>query len=244
MDVIIRCPYCNYSKTIKREAIPENVRWARCPICKERFELDLEQSSTQTLCAWEQREDKGIFKAAVLTLREVIFHPSRFFKSIANTENVLDSLIYGILIGSLGNMAALFWDYVFLARGIKSIEFPFTIFFGTPLLLSLVLIAVPLFVFIEILLASLFYHVLLWLVRGGKGGLGATVRVISYSQSCQMWGIVPFIGAFIGKLYILYVQFVGLKIVHNTSYLRITVALCLPLFFMLFLLLAIILYLF
>ena len=52
--------------------------------------------------------------------------------------------------------------------------------------------------------------------------------MVSYSQATQIWAVIPFIGGFIGSLWILIVQIVGLREIHETSYLRVILALLIP----------------
>jgi hypothetical protein len=48
---------------------------------------------------------------------------------------------------------------------------------------------------------------------------------MSYSQATQIWGVIPILGGFIGFLWILIVQIIGLREIHETSYLRVILAL-------------------
>ena len=64
---------------------------------------------------------------------------------------------------------------------------------------------------------------------GGKNGFEATFRVISYSQAIQVVGVIPFIGGLLGGLWVLVVQVIGIREIHETSYLRVIVAFLIPL---------------
>ena len=87
----------------------------------------------------------------------------------------------------------------------------------------------PLFVTMIIFSTSGILHLLLLIVGGGKNGFEATFRVVSYSQATQVLGMMPFIGGLIGGFWLLIVQIIGLREIHETSYLRVFVALLIPL---------------
>ena len=70
---------------------------------------------------------------------------------------------------------------------------------------------------------------MLLLVRGGKNRFEATFRVVAYSEATAVWSILPFIGGLIGWVWMSIVLIIGLKEVHETSYLRIAVAFSIPL---------------
>jgi hypothetical protein len=80
----------------------------------------------------------------------------------------------------------------------------------------------------------------LLVVRGGENGFEATFRVVSYSQATQIWGVIPFLGGFIGGLWIIIVQIIGLREIHETSYLRVILALLIPIALILLLVMAIV----
>ena len=87
----------------------------------------------------------------------------------------------------------------------------------------------PLFVTITIFLTSGILHLLLLVVRGEKNGFEATFRVISYSQATQVLGLIPVIGGLIGSFWLLIIQIIGIREIHNTSYLRVIIAFSIPL---------------
>jgi hypothetical protein len=71
-------------------------------------------------------------------------------------------------------------------------------------------------------------HLLLLIVGGGKNRFEATFRVVSYSQATQAWVLIPFIGGWIGGIWQLVVQTIGLREIHETSYFRLIIAFLIP----------------
>jgi len=52
---------------------------------------------------------------------------------------------------------------------------------------------------------------------------------VAYSQATKVWSIIPLIGGPIGWVWKTIVQIIGLKEAHEISYLRIVVAISIPL---------------
>jgi hypothetical protein len=87
---------------------------------------------------------------------------------------------------------------------------------------------------------SAILHLLLLMVRGGKNGFEATFRVVAYSQAAQVWELIPIVGSWIGGVWQLIVQVVGLREIHGVSYLRIILAFLLPVAFLFVVIIAIV----
>ena len=73
-----------------------------------------------------------------------------------------------------------------------------------------------------------FLSLFLLVVRGGQNGFEATFRVVSYSQATQALGLIPFIGGWIGGIWQLIVQIIGLREIHEISYFRVVIAFLIP----------------
>ena len=67
------------------------------------------------------------------------------------------------------------------------------------------------------------------IVGGNRKGFEATFRAISYSYSAQLFNIVPFIGNFIGGIYLLILTIIGVREGHNISTGKAVLAVLLPL---------------
>jgi hypothetical protein len=250
--VKIVCPSCNFSKEIPEERISPAVKWAICPQCRNRFqfrnaeplavvapgppETGVQTKRDRILSPWERRSDIGLLGGASQTLKAVLFSPTDFFKHTAVEGGLKEPLAFGLLTGSLGMMFEIFWKFLFLGEG--RTVFGDTLF-GPYAMIAAFLGAMafcPLFTFFAILITSLIMHVLLIPVRGGTNGFEATFRVTSFCQATQVWGMVPIIGGLIWAFWFFAVQLIGLKEIHETSYLRVAVALITPLVFILLLL--------
>jgi hypothetical protein len=255
MSTELICPYCTYSKKVPREKIPAGAKWATCPRCHQRFELSLsdkrahptpqgaapltaadtdaveDESKKQydrSGAPWENRSEIGLWPAIYLTFKRVLFSPETLFKGLTFKRGIADPLAFGILVGSIGTMFGLFWQFLMFSKlavfSTEQIVGQFT--FGV--LYLILTVFTPVFWIFWIFLSSAVIHLLLLIVRGGQNGFEGTLRVVSYSQAAQIWSLVPFIGGLIGWVWQLIVQLIGLRHIHETSYARIVIAFLIP----------------
>jgi hypothetical protein len=234
--VEIRCPYCDFSKDIPEEKIPPKARWATCPKCRKRFEINKQEDQTYPIpgagpsntTPWRQGGEPGFFSGVLQTFGQVFFYPHRLFGKIVMKRGYSEALAFGLLFGSLGMMLGFFWQLLIIPDRFFELG---KFLFGhlTPSMFYFVLIALsPLIVILQILFISFILHGCLLVFGGGKGGFGGTFRVISYSQAVQVLGFFPFIGGFIGFFWQMVVQIIGLREIHKISYPRVVMAYLLP----------------
>ena len=244
MTVEITCPHCNWAKKIPREKIPFGVRWATCPRCKERFEFvhpnDLDSSQMKRGPAgegrrvsspWEKRSNYGTAQAILKTVKAVLFSPISFFRHTEVAGGLREPLAFGILVGSIAMMVEVFWQFLLMDETIPLIAESFFGSIALGFLFVATMIFSPLFVAFILLVCSLMAHVCLMAVKGAKNGFEATFRVTAYSQVAQLWGLIPFVGGFIGGIWFLVVQMIGLREIHEISYIKVVIALLLALVF-------------
>jgi len=242
--VEISCPYCDFSKDIPEERIPDKARWATCPKCKKRFEINpLEGQADyipkpdpagagsepdQKTTPWQQRAKLGFFSWTFQTFRQVLFSPHRLFGAMSVKRGYGESLAFGLLFGSLGMMLGFFWQLLIIPdRFIQLGKFLFGYFTLSMVYFGLIILT-PFLVVLQLLVIALILHWCLVMFGGGKSGFEGTFRVISYSQAIQVLSLIPLIGGFIGFFWQLIVQIIGLREVHKTSYPRVIMAYLLP----------------
>lgn len=262
MIIEITCPFCQLSKRVPTENIPDAVKWVTCPRCRQRFafnkkEAEAAAGETETAqdvefesasgkrygeeeregAPWENLTELGLRQGILRTFRMVLFSPGAFFRGLAYEGGKREPFAFGLMAGSIGGMMGFFWQSIFpggllvLGRGF--------FFHYTPGLMPLVALAmIPVMVAAGLFIYSGILHILLLLTRGGKNGFEATFRVICYSQAAQVWEVIPFIGGWIGGIWQVTVQIIGLKEMHETSSLRVVLAFLIPLFLVIVLFLA------
>jgi len=253
MAVELVCPFCGFSKKTSEQMIPERARWAICPRCRQKFEISRSNRGTVPIAGefpgdegfrataqesqtgserngapWENRSGNGFVRAIYLTFKGVLFSPAAFFRRLTFNGGLREPLAFGLLVGAVGNMFGLFWPVIMISGGL----FPFGAAVlgqvSAGLIFLILVVAVPVCVTLGMFIYSAILHLLLLVVRGGKNGFEATFRVVSYSQAAQVWELIPVIGSWIGGIWQLVIQVVGLREIHGVSYLRVIIAFLLP----------------
>lgn len=253
MTTKIACPFCNFSKEIPEKKIPVSAKWAICPRCNQKFEISLSNRETrpfveeaglnrgpheagqespknphQNGAPWENRSETGFAQGTYRTFKQVLFSPTAFFRGLTFNGGIREPLAFGLLVGAVGNMFGIFWPVLMMSGGL----FPFgDAIFGhltVGLIFLVMVVAVPVCVTLTMFIYSGILHLLLLIVGGGKNRFEATFRVVAYSQAAQAWDLIPVVGSWIGSIWRLIVQVIGLREMHNISYLRVFMAFLLP----------------
>jgi hypothetical protein len=247
------CPYCQFSKEVPKEKIPEGTKGALCPRCGQHFALSLpedgprlvtdkaaadrelrgpgeepEKGTERRGAPWEKRSEVGIWQGIYQTFKAALFSPGRLFGGLTFTDGIKEPLAFGLLVGSIGSMFGLFWQFLVLSGGISSFDLPLFDQFPIGLVFPALLVVIPIYVTVRMFLYSTLLHLLLLVVGGGKNGYEATFRVVSYSQATHALGLIPILGGWIGEIWQLIIQIIGLREIHETSYLRVILAFLIP----------------
>ena len=245
------CPFCGFSKKVSAQMIPPGARWATCPRCRERFEFSISEQgigfvTEQTGAGFQRRRERpegrhghkgtpwespvglGLWSRIYQTFKAVLFSPEAFFRTLAFKGGIREPLAFGLLAGSIGSMFGVFWQFILLSEGISFLSEYVLGEVALGLIFMIIMISVPIFVTLSMFIYSGMLHLFLLIVRGGENGFEATFRVVSYSQAAQALGLVPFIGGWIGGVWQLVVQIIGLREIHDTSYFRIITAFLIP----------------
>jgi predicted Zn finger-like uncharacterized protein len=268
MIIEITCPFCQFSKRVPSEKIPQNVKWVTCPQCRQRFEFNKKESektaempppppaifsgdeqdksgaggpegSTRTGAPWENRAGLGLWQGIFQTWKRVMFSPETLFKELTFTGGKGEPLAFGLLTGSVGSLLGLFWKSL-IPGSLLLFGHSFFSHFAIGLVFLFLVALIPLMVTVGIFIYSGMLHLLLLLVRGANNGFEATFRVVCYSQAAQVLGVVPFVGGLIGGIWQVIIQVIGLREMHQTSYLRVILAFLIPLLVTILLLVAVI----
>ena len=191
---------------------------------------------------WDRRGQIGLGAALIDTTRQVLFRPQAFFRSMPVSGGLGGPLLYAVIVGYVGLLAAALYDFVFRAVMGPSLQrfggqnpeleklFPLAPS-GIGLVLQIVLgpalVAVLLFVFAGIT------HLMLMLLGGAQRDFEATFRVAAYARATHLLqialGIIPLCGALLVGIYGIVVAAIGLSEVHGISRGKATAAILLPL---------------
>jgi hypothetical protein len=223
----VTCPQCGFVQ-------PEGDECVKCGIIISKFMQYQEMarsiegqvreiSSEEKVSPWES--GGGFFLAYLRTTREALFSPTQFFKKVSAGEGYWSPLIYGIISGTIGFGVSLVYQWLFFSALI-----PLQIHALIPynLILTLSLIGIPLMVASTIFIGSAITHLCLMIVGGNKSGYQATFRAICYSYCAHLFDIVPFIGSFIGSVYMIILIIFGVREGHGISTGKAVLAVLLP----------------
>jgi len=173
---------------------------------------------------WEDRSRIGLWAGIHRTFVSVLFSPATFFRDLHYGNGLKEPFAAGLLFGSLGVMFSLFWDLVMAVWGLGGGLQAMASRFNVSLLFPLLLVLAPFVVTLGLFVVSGAVHVFLWSTRGARHGFEGTFRVVAYGQMTQIFGAVPFLGGLIGGLWYMVVLVVGLREIHETTYVRVILA--------------------
>ncbi len=254
MSVELVCPYCRFSKKISEKKIPAAATMAVCPRCREKFPLPYRKSKKDLApkprpadppqadpaetdaddgpkgSPWERRSEEGLLRGIYLTAYKALFQPGDLFDTQREPKGIREPMAFGLLLGGFGDMMAFFWPAFLYSFGFLPFgDSVFPRLTGIWIFLTL-FVGIPLAVVLNMIFYSGILHLMLLMVRGGKGGYQSTFRVVAYSQAALFWNIIPFLGNWIATVWKLVVQLIGLHKIHGASYVRIILAFLLPFF--------------
>lgn len=167
--------------------------------------------------AWE---DEGGFLARLWrTTMQMMLHPVRSLSGPAR-PGLAWPLSYGLIVGSLGSAAQVFWDQALGAGHLSTLA------------AVLQLVFLPLTVLIGLLVGAGLIHFMLFIVGGAKRGYRATFRALAYSSAPGVWHLAPVAGLWVGVIWSLVVMVASLATCHGIGKGRAVFALAFPLLFL------------
>ncbi len=181
-------------------------------------------------------EDRGVssFDALLQTVKLLAVNPGEAFRRMPLAGGVGRPLFYAIVIGWISIAFGVFWNVLLQGMWLpfmKSAEdlagmgaaYGLTVGWGL-----LMVVLAPLFVIIGVFIAAAVLHVMLMILGGAESGFEATVRVVCYTQTAQLAGIVPLCGGIVALIWTVVLYVIGLSTAHRTSPGRALVAVLLP----------------
>lgn len=175
-----------------------------------------------------EKEDRGFWGEMGEISRAVLFHPAYLFRTMIPAKGMKESLSFGLLYGSLGAMFGGFWQFLILWGNLASLGDYLLGRYTMILLFIGFMTLLPFLVVMGMLCMTGVLHASLWILRGAKKGLGATFKVMAYSQTTEIFQIIPFVGSVAGWIWQLIIRIIGLKEIHGTTYPRVILAFLIP----------------
>jgi hypothetical protein len=168
-------------------------------------------------CAWELRKQIGFLKAAKQTIADVMFRPVSFFSTLRPNAPVSDALMFLLLVVTPFTMVATLVNGL-LMTSIMSLINP-NVPLGSTLAQTLLqTILAPATAIIGIYIIGGLTHLGLMLMGARKYTFDATIRTMCYGSAPNFLSIIPIAGAFIGPVWSLICEIIGIARVHDTSY--------------------------
>lgn len=234
---MLQCPQCGFvqpesdecikcgvviSKFIKYQEEVTVPGEARVPV--DYIGTPGEEETEEGYTPWEDMANLGVTTAFFRTLKEVLLSPTLFFHRMPVDRGIQSPLFYGVIIGFLGGLFTLLWQYtfsgLFMPGGVN--------LFLTSYILIYALV-LPILIAIGLFIASGVLHVALMVVGGNQRGFESTFRVMSYTNSTQVFSIVPILGGLISVIYMTVLLIIGFRESHRISTGRSALAVFLPL---------------
>jgi hypothetical protein len=174
----------------------------------------------------------------VETTRQVLTEPGAFFRAMPVTGGLGSPLLYGVVLGWAGLVAASFYQAIFqsmvgprwAALGADRPElgallgwvegwagFVGQVVFGG------VMVVIAMFV------ASGILHLMLLLLGGARRGFEATFRVVAFAEATSLLFLIPFCGQLVGGVWCLVLYVLGLAQAHQIGHGKAIAAVLLPL---------------
>jgi hypothetical protein len=172
-------------------------------------------------CPWEDQETLGFFRGIGQTLRQSLWSPGEFFRTMPQTGGLLTPLLYALIINTTGMLAGFVWLLLFDSPLLAKLGMQG----NTGLMLG---ITVPLGVLLSIVAEAAVLHGCLFVVGGATENFEATFRVVCYSAGPELLNAVPLIGAWVSKGWQVYLLILGLRTAHNISTGRSVIAVLMP----------------
>jgi hypothetical protein len=188
---------------------------------------------TRPVIPFEDR-NRSVVDGLFETVKLLATSPSEAFQRMPVTGGIGRPLLFAIAIGWIGVAVNVAWNVLFQGAWLPFMQnandvaqmgaaYGFTIGWGL-----VVAVLAPLFIIIGVFVAAVVFHLMLLIVGGASRDFETTVRVVCYTQTAQLAGIIPCCGSIIGLVWTIVLYTVGFSTAHQTSQGKALVAIFLP----------------
>ncbi len=183
---------------------------------------------------FEVMEKYGFIPAFFLTIKKVIISPNAFFTDMKLNGYLKPLLFVGLLMVLQG-----IFNYIWTLSGIipdvgpriEDILDP-SMSGGAAALESntamLLLLIYPFAASAAIFPIAGITHIMLLTFGAGERGYQATFRATTYSYAPIIFCMIPIVGEMVGTMAVFVISIIAYKCIHNTSLLRVVLALVMP----------------
>lgn len=186
---------------------------------------------------WEERDRIGFGNALVETTKRVLGAPVPLFRALSRPSGIGSPLLYAVIVGWLGVVAASFYSALFqslvgssMAGFGESPELAAALGFAQSWGGFLVqAIFAPVGLVIGLFVVAGVFHLMLLILGGAKGSFETSFAVVGYAQAPALLMIVPFCGSLVAWVWSLVLYIIGLSEAHGISRGKAAAAVLLPL---------------
>ena len=137
---------------------------------------------------WENRKERGFFKALRLTRQEILFHSIRFFSRLSAEGGFSDSLIFALLIGCVTTLIATIYSWFYFSFGTPQE-------YVTPIIFFIVFVGLLLLQSMGLMVTAGIFH-LGFFIAGARQGFKATLKVVAYASVVELFALLVCLLAF------------------------------------------------
>jgi len=175
--------------------------------------------------------------ALVETTQGVLMRPTEFFEQMPVTGGIGAPLLYAVILGYFGLVAATLYNLVFRSvvgssfgafrgrmAGFERLAHQMEGGLGA----IVQLVTGPIWIVIGVFVAAGILHLLLMLVGAAPRDFEGTFRVVAYAHAVSVLGIVPFCGGLIGVVWWVVIVIIGFQVVHRATTVQAVIAVLAP----------------
>lgn len=182
---------------------------------------------------WEHREQLGFFPAMWETIRGVLTDPANTFANMRREGGLGGPMIYYILLGWVGGVAALLYQFFFqsgLAALARNENNPAFQMMGTGIFVVIYAVLMPIIIVIFSFIGSGVLHLSLMLCQGAKQPFETTYRTYCYVLgSTTLLQVIPFCGGLASLVWAIVAMSIGVSRTHEITTGRAVLSVLLPL---------------
>lgn len=166
---------------------------------------------------WEHIRAQGLLKAFGRTVFQAVFHPGRFFSSLAAPRPLGLALVFYVVVTALQTYLFQAWMHIFPAGAVGfDLSSAHALYADAGPLL--VILAAPLVWLVFLVAAAGASFVVLRLISGRAVSLPALMRIMAYASAPMLLSVIPFIGTILGQIWAMVLFLFGCRRVFGLKF--------------------------
>jgi hypothetical protein len=231
---------------------------ARCPVCRQRAEREAQGAAHAALLEVSgrgERDEEGLAAAAreamvelppvpledpssgglvrrtLETIKLALLAPPLFYPRVKRSRAWLTPGVFGYMALTVGGEASLAWSLLLgNNKALEGPQFDELAAQGIPLVAVKVMLflLVPFAMLLQMAFGAALLHLAAKAV-GGRGSVQKSFQLYCWSAAAQLLGLIPFLGAFLMPVAMVFSQLEGVRVLHELSAGRALLAVVIPL---------------